>query len=115
MRLIRKGDNSVLLTKLEIARSFLKRLIGLLSRDHLSYEEGLLFPNCNMIHTLGMRFPIDVIFLDSQGRVVRIFPKYPPGRIMLWPVWSASYVLEVADGSASRWGLEVGDRLVWED
>jgi uncharacterized membrane protein (UPF0127 family) len=53
-------------------------MIGLLNRKALAQGEGLLLDRCYGIHTFGMRFPIDVVFLDKELRVMRAVPALPP-------------------------------------
>jgi hypothetical protein len=57
------------------------RLLGLafLDREHLG--EGLLIPRCRSVHTLGMRFPLDLVFLDLRGVVVELRREVVPGRL----------------------------------
>ena len=62
---------------------------------------------CRWIHTLGMRFPIDVAFLDRDGTVVKTMQMHQH-RIGV-PVWRASLVIEAEAGAFARWGLRVGD------
>ncbi len=115
MKLKRASDNQVLLSNLLIADTFFSRLIGLLNRESLSDQEGLLFPKCSAIHMVGMRFAIDVIFMDRSRKVIKILSKFPPNRIMLWPVRGAYYVLEVKAGWCRANRVEEGDVLVWEE
>jgi uncharacterized membrane protein (UPF0127 family) len=65
-----------------VAASPLSRLLGLalLSRDRVG--AGLLIPRCRGVHTLGMRFPLDLVFLDAEGRVVELRRGVPPGRFI---------------------------------
>ena len=94
----------------EIARSVLQRMVGLLGRSMLEESEALIFPACRSIHTWGMRFPIDVIFVDRAWRVVALRPKLSPGRLV-FPVWKAWGVVEMAPGTLEKIPLEVGDQL----
>jgi uncharacterized membrane protein (UPF0127 family) len=59
-----------LVEELEVAKTYLARLRGLLGREAFSQGSGLLIQPCNWVHTLGMKFPIDVIFLDQENKVV---------------------------------------------
>jgi hypothetical protein len=65
-----------------MAATFPSRLLGLalLSRERAG--PGLAIPRCRSVHTFGMRFPLDVLFLDSKLRVVEIRRAVPPGRIV---------------------------------
>ncbi|MBI3322007.1 MAG: DUF192 domain-containing protein [Candidatus Omnitrophica bacterium] len=94
------------------ACSWRSRLVGLLGRRALAEGEALFFPHCRSIHTIGMRFPIDAIFVDRAWRVVAVRAHLGPGRLLL-PVWGAWGVIEAACGTVERVGLNVGDRLQW--
>lgn len=91
------------------ATGFFPRLRGLLGRT-LREDGGMLLSPCSEIHTIGMRYPIDALYLDAQGRVLRIDASINPGRI-LPPQRSARHVLELPDGSAKRRMLTAGDIL----
>lgn len=95
--------------KLEIASSFLKRLIGLLGRRSLADDTGLLIVPCNNIHTAFMRFVIDAVFVDDDGIILSIFEKMPPFRIAY--VRHASSCLELSSGGAARLNLKVGQKI----
>lgn len=82
---------------------------GLMLRKDLPSDQGLLFRPARGIHTHFMRFPIDLIFLDEQNRVVRIRPFTRPWRID--PVRAAA-VIEVAAGMADAAGVRLGDELL---
>ena len=92
------------------ARGLLARAIGLLGRRGLGEGEALVFSRCNSIHTLGMRFPIDAVFVDREWRVVALRPGLAPGRFVL-PVPGAWAVLELAAGTLHEAGLQIGDQL----
>ena len=63
-----------------VARSRLARLLGLALRPRPP-AHALLLPRCRSVHTFGMRFPLDLIWLDSDGRVVRVDEAVPPWRV----------------------------------
>ncbi len=58
-----------------IATRFTARARGLLGGPPLELDEALLIAPCSSIHTFGMRYPIDVVFLDRNARVVRVWPR----------------------------------------
>lgn len=99
-------DEQVLAT-LEIADSVRGRTRGLLGRDAI--EGALLLRPARSVHSFGMRFPIDVAFVDRDLVVLRTC-RLRPNRMTL-PVWRAHAVIEAEAGAFSRWGLEPGDRL----
>lgn len=86
------------------------RRIGLLRRQTLEPGEGLWIYPTQAIHTFGMRFPIDVAFLDSSLRIKRIYHRLAPFRLTSL-VWGARSVLELASGSLASTGTAVGDEL----
>ncbi len=75
-----------------VARSFRARLLGLALLEEMPPDCALLFPRCSSIHTFGMRFPIDVVFLDRDRRVVRV--ERGVGRRRLLRCRGAAEVLE---------------------
>ncbi|WP_261719334.1 DUF192 domain-containing protein [Streptomyces sp. FZ201] len=95
---------------LEIASSYRARTRGLLGRE--SVEGALLLSPANSVHTVGMRIPIDVAYLDRRMRVVAV-RTMKPGRIGL-PRLRARHVLEAEAGAMEGWGLRVGGQVVVE-
>jgi uncharacterized membrane protein (UPF0127 family) len=77
-----------------LARSFSERSRGLARMTPLPAGHALHLPRCRSVHTFGMRFAIDVFFLDSDGRVVRTELAVPPRRVLVCR--GAAAVLEVA-------------------
>jgi uncharacterized membrane protein (UPF0127 family) len=95
--------------RVEKADTAATRSKGLLGRASLPADEGLWIVPCPMIHTLFMKFPIDVLFLDSELRVRRVIENLPPWRFSPW-VWSASSVLELRGGALGG-SVAPGDKL----
>jgi hypothetical protein len=92
---------------LEIAESFRDRTRGLLGRDGL--EGALMLRPARSVHTLRMRFPIDVIYCNREMVVLRT-ATMRPNRVGL-PVLKARAIIEAEAGSAERWGVRPGDTL----
>ncbi len=67
--------------KLEVKKSFWGKLKGLLGRNNLPANQGILLVNCRQIHTLGMKFPLDVVVLDKNLRVLDFSDNFPRNRI----------------------------------
>ncbi|NLB56677.1 MAG: DUF192 domain-containing protein [Lentisphaerae bacterium] len=88
-----------------------ERTKGLIGSKSLDIDEGMYFPKCGMIHTCFMSFEIDVIFLDDNGTVIRLFENLKPWRIAGSGTLRRSDTLEVAGGSARRLGLKPGSHL----
>lgn len=70
----------------------------MLSYDNLADGEGLLIAPCRAIHTLGMRFTIDAVFLDKKWRIIHCEKAIEPGRWMVWGGIKAHSVLELGHG-----------------
>lgn len=100
---------AVLASRVEVADHGAKRRKGLLGRDHLSADEGLWILPCEAVHTVGMRFPIDLIYLDRKHRVRKTRSGVPPFRLSA--CLSAYSVIELASGTISRTQTRPGDRL----
>ena len=94
-----------MLASVEVAAARSARRKGLLGRDHL--DGALVLRPCRWVHTIGMRFPIDVAFVSDDGIVVKTMQMHQ--RRIGVPVWRASVVIEAEAGAFSRWGLRVGD------
>ena len=93
----------------EVTAGPFERMRGLLGRDDLATGEGMLIKPAPSVHTFFMRFPIDVLFLDRDMRVLRIARELRPWRMAACR--KARAVLELPAGEAERRGVRVGDRL----
>ena len=98
---------------IQAAVDFWPRCKGLLGRRSLAMGEGLLLFPCASIHCLGMRFPIDALFLDQSGQVIALREKMAPGALAACK--GACGVLELAAGQISGKNIAVGDRLSFID
>jgi uncharacterized protein len=110
MPLINLTKNTWLATKVRKADSFLTRLVGLLKRRKLGPEEALWLIPSKGVHTVGMKFPIDVIFVDKDQKVVSIIPDLSPYR-STGIYFHAHSVLELPNGTIKKSRTEVGDQL----
>lgn len=109
-RVVNLTRDRELASKVRLATSFSARLIGLLKHEELPPGEGLLIRPCKSVHTFGMRFPIDVLFLDERGVIVDAWCQMPPNRLT-WPVREAKEVLELPAGTVLAARTIPGDRL----
>jgi uncharacterized membrane protein (UPF0127 family) len=99
------------LASAEVARTRREKGRGLLGRTEL--DGAFVIPHCRWVHTLGMRFTIDVAYLDGDGVVLKMV-RIPRHRIGA-PVWRARTVVEAAAGAFERWGLRLGDTVELRD
>jgi uncharacterized protein len=88
------------LAEFPVANTFRSRLRGLGWRDRADAGPGLLIPSCSSVHTCGMRFELDVYFLDRNGRVLSARRQVPPRRV-LW-CRGAAAVLEIPSGEGGE-------------
>jgi len=95
--------------EVDVATTRAARRRGLLGRRSLGANEGLLLTPCIAVHTAFMRFPIDVVFIDRNGRVVRIVSNVRPWRMT--GSLRARAVIELAAGTAAATAIQPGDRL----
>jgi uncharacterized membrane protein (UPF0127 family) len=96
-------------TRVVAAFDSTSRRQGLLGRSGLREGEGLVLAPCSSVHTAFMRFPLDLIFLDRGGRVLRVAAGVAPWRIRLH--WRAFAVVELAGGALARTDTKTGDLL----
>jgi uncharacterized protein len=99
-----------LATKVRKADNFLTRLIGLLKRTHLGPEEALWLMPSKGIHTIGMKFPIDVVFLNKDHQVLGLMSGLVPYRVSAVHLRGYS-VLELPNGTIKKSRTEIGDKL----
>lgn len=83
------------------------RARGLLGRSGV--EGALVLSKCRSVHTIGMKFAIDVAYLDGDGVVLKV-AHMQRNRVGM-PVWKANMVVEAQAGAFERWGLKVGDQV----
>jgi hypothetical protein len=101
------------IARLEVARTELQRLRGLLGRSGLPPGQGMLIERCRSIHTFFMKFALDVIFVDSDWEVRRVVRDLRAWRRAASP--GASHVVELAAGALDGTDLAPGDALKIEE
>ena len=110
MPVINATRKTWLATKVRKADNFLTRLVGLLKRTNLGPEEALWLMPSKGIHTIGMKFPIDVVFLNRGNTVVGLVQGMAPCRLS--SIHFSSYsVLELPTGTIKKSRTEVGDQF----
>jgi len=93
------------------ASTLWQRLRGLIARPPLKTGEGLLITPCSSVHTIGMRYPLDLVFLDRNGHVVKCVAGLKPYRMAA--AHKARHTLELPAGSIADSNVAVGDRMTW--
>ncbi|MGC4027964.1 MAG: DUF192 domain-containing protein [Steroidobacteraceae bacterium] len=92
-----------------VCESRAERGRGLLLRRCPDARTAFLLRPCSAIHTFGMTFPIDVLFCDADGRIVKIVERIPPWRMARHP--GACCAWELRGGGVALWGWQLGDRI----
>ena len=109
MRLVNARSEEAIASDVHLALTRAERRHGLLGRDSLDRSAALVLSPCWSIHTMFMRFPIDVVFVDREGRALRIVRELTPWRIAVAP--RAHAVIELPAGSLKARDVRVGDEL----
>ena len=110
MPLFNKSNNTPLPCNIVRADRFITRLAGLNGIEHFDARSALHITPCSDIHTFGMDYPIDVVFLDDTNRVIKIYYKVKPKKIITF-VRNAKSVLEFPPGSLAVQNIKQGDLL----
>lgn len=110
-RLINDRTNETVLPEVERAQGAWGSFRGLMLKKSIPAGYGLLFAPAQGIHTQFMRFPIDLIFLDQDGKIVKIHDAMPPWR---FDFKRAAMVVETTAGAAAAAQLREGDQLRFE-
>ena len=108
-----KTRGSLMGSRIRVADTFLTRLRGLLFSERLGSGEGLWILPCSSIHSIGMRFEFDALFLGPGGKVVGQYERFRRNCISR-VFWNARGVLELPAGTIERTGTEVGDEIQFE-
>src|SRR6185295_962416 len=109
MHLINGRTRKPIAQSVEVADSRKTRRRGLLGRDSLPEDAGLMLIPCAAVHTAFMRFTIDIIFLDRNACVVRMVPGLTPWRMAV--CWRAHSVIELPAGRIAATSVKIGDNL----
>ena len=106
--------NTTLGEAIAVAATAAQRVRGLLGRQCLEDGQGLLFKNCASLHTFFMTFPIDILYADRKGKVLKVAPSVKPFKLIAAPM-RAFYAIELPEGAIARSGTQAGDMLVLDE
>ena len=114
---ITKEDGSIVAAEVERADTILKQIIGLMFRKSVPESYAMVFSmkrdNREGIHMLFMRFPIDIVFLDQDKRIIDIRQNLKPWTGMAFSRKPFRYAIELPAGAVARASLKEGERLSW--
>lgn len=109
---IATADEKMIAKNVSKANNFYKRLKGLLCKKDLGSEDGLLIYPCKQVHTFGMKFCIDAVFLSPSLTVMHIEHNMPRGKISKY-VKGANQVLELKGGTAKEKNISLGQTIIF--
>lgn len=112
IRVVNSRSQGELGSRIGLADTWLARLRGMLGRPAPRAGEGLLLTPCRSVHMYGMRFPLDVAFLDDHGTIIAIYAPLLPGSRTRWHR-HAAHALELPAGALAQCGALLGDVLLW--
>jgi uncharacterized protein len=96
--------------QISMADSFFTRFKGLMFRKEAIENEGLWIVPCNAVHMFFMKFPIDIILLNEQKEVVKVYHSLKPWK-MTKPVKGAYSTLELPAGAIEKLGISIGTKI----
>ncbi|WMS87254.1 DUF192 domain-containing protein [Pleionea litopenaei] len=104
-----RGRDEVILEELLLPVSFWERFKGLLGKRCLPISSGMLFENCSSIHMLGMRIPLDIVFLDKHFKVVQLISQLAKNKFAMCR--QAQHTLELSEGAIDHFQIALGQQL----
>ena len=110
MKIINIKNKNLLASDAILANSIFKRVKGLLGRKDLPQGSAMILKPCNSIHTFFMQFPIDVVFVNKDNKVVKLINSLVPNR-MTSIYWNAYYAIEFPAGTLNRTSTTTSDLL----
>lgn len=114
LRISNVSKGTCLGTKIEVADSPRRRTVGLLGTSNLEPQSGLLIYPTQAVHTFGMKYPIDLIFLNRKKKVIAARRSVRPNRLTRI-YWTAECVIELPENTIATSKTEAGDFVEWED
>ena len=110
MKIINKTRGITIAQDAIVAKTPLKRMVGLLSRKQFEQGQALIIKPCNSIHTFFMHFAIDVIFVDSRNRITKIIRSMQPFRLS-GIYLNALFSIELPAGTLKKTSTQTGDYI----
>jgi uncharacterized membrane protein (UPF0127 family) len=108
-----QNQGRCVLRKVWKAADVWERMRGLLGRARLGDNEALLLEPCSSVHCIGMQYPLDLVYIDRQGRVCKLVYGVKPWRFSA--SLQAHATLELAEGVLAATGIKLGDVLAWQE
>ena len=102
-------DKEIIVDNCAVAKSFLQKLFG-----KVFVNKTLIIENCNSVHTIFMRKKIDIIFLDKNNKIIKIYENVSP-RCIIFPIFNAKTAIEFDAGFVKSAKIKSGDILNFEE
>jgi uncharacterized membrane protein (UPF0127 family) len=109
LQVVNLTRDTTVVTTVEVADTPSRRAKGLLGREQLDEGAGMWIIPCEAVHTFGMQFPIDLVYLDRSQKVVKLCGAVGRNRIAI--CISAHSVLELSSGTILKSAIQIGDSL----
>lgn len=117
MPVLKKHDGTVVATKVEFADTLFRQMKGLMFRRSIPKDYAMIFDVRREryvdIHMMFVKFPLDVVYLNRDRRIIDIKPALKPWVGFALPKSPAQYVIELPAGSVERAALKIGETLSW--
>ncbi|MFC1699600.1 DUF192 domain-containing protein [Candidatus Omnitrophota bacterium] len=110
VKIVNVTKKTILAQEGKIAASLGQRMKGLLGRDGLAADQALVLKPCTSIHTCFMRFTIDVLFVDSKMKVIKLIQNIPPFRLSSI-AWRSQMAIELPAGKIAQTNTQSGDLI----
>lgn len=104
--------SDIVIPNLKLANTFITRFKGLMGSNVLSKDEGLLITPCQQVHTHFMAYPLDLVFIDQEDKVIEILTNIKPWRFSKY-IKKSKAILELSANTANE-KIQLGDTLVYD-
>ena len=117
MAVLKKSDGTVVASEVEMADTMLRQVVGLMFKKRIPPGYAMIFDlrreQYVSIHMMFVFFPIDLVYLDRDRRIVDVRRRLRPWTGIAVPKKPARYVIEMPAGGVDRYGLKAGEALDW--
>ena len=112
-KILFKNSGTVFLSDVSLTSNALERMRGLLFRPQLKAGQALLIRPCSSIHMFGMRYALDILYLDKEFKVMKIVESIQPNRMSMCK--GADMVIEMPTGTLANSEITISSELLWEE
>lgn len=105
-------ENILISSNVKVCNNFFSKLVGLLGRKNIEENEAYLFYKSPQIHTFFMMFIIDVVFVDKNNKIIKLYNNLQPFRITGF--FNSKFTIEFKKGTVTKFALKIGDILIIE-